>query len=57
MSVDPELVSVFGAGIAGVLVGLPTVIRASRSRKQALEECLHCGRIVILGERTCDCGE
>jgi len=55
--VDPELVAVLGAFTFGGLIGTPRLARAWRRRRRTLRECLRCGRTVILGERSCDCGD
>jgi hypothetical protein len=46
-----ELVSVLGALMLAAAVGI-----SDRRRKQ-LRACLRCGRVLVLGERTCDCAE
>jgi hypothetical protein len=55
--VDPELVAVLGTFTFGGLIGTPRLARAWRRRRRTLRECLRCGRTVILGERSCDCGD
>ena len=57
MAVDPEIISVLAALAVGGAVWLPGLQRAARRRRQALRECLRCGRALVLGERTCDCAE
>ena len=57
MAVDPEVTAVLSALVFGSAVGLPSLQRAVRRRRRALRECLRCGRTLVLGERTCDCGE
>ncbi len=42
-----ELVSVLGA--LALAVAIPGL------RRKQLRACLRCGRVLILGERTCDC--
>jgi hypothetical protein len=46
-----EFVAVLAALAVAAGVGLPGV----RRRRQALRACLRCGRVRVLGERTCDC--
>jgi hypothetical protein len=49
---DPDLVAVLlTAAFAGVL-GLPGFRRTLGRGKRV---CARCGRLIILGERTCDC--
>jgi hypothetical protein len=48
-----DLVAVLGALALAVGVGLPGL----RRRQEALRVCLSCGRVRLLGERTCDCDD
>jgi len=48
-----DLVAVLGALVLAVGAGLPGL----RRRQQALRACLSCGRVRLLGERTCDCAD
>ena len=57
MALDPEVAAVVAALALGTAVGLPGLQKAVRRKRQALRECLRCGRTLVLGERTCDCGE
>jgi len=52
-----DMISVLGALVLAAAVGLPRLQRAARRRRQALRRCLRCGRVLVLGERTCDCVE
>jgi len=50
---DPDLASVLlAAAFAGALAvpGLRKALRRAETR------CANCGRRILLGERTCDCG-
>jgi hypothetical protein len=55
MMLDPEVAAVLAAVVGGGAIGLPGLRKAVRRRRRALRRCLHCGRILLLGERTCDC--
>ena len=57
MALDPEVAAVVAALALGTAVGLPGLQKAVRRKRQALRECLRCGRRLVLGERTCDCRE
>ena len=48
-----DLVAVLAALAVAAAVGLPGL----RRRREALRACLRCGRVLVLGERTCDCVE
>jgi hypothetical protein len=52
---DPGIVAVLVAVLIGLLIGAPALARAAKRRRRALQLCVECGRILILGERTCDC--
>jgi hypothetical protein len=56
MTLDPELTAILAAALAGALVGTPAIGRAIRRRRRKLGACLGCGRTVIFGSKTCDCG-
>jgi hypothetical protein len=56
ITVDPQVAALIATFVLGFLVGLPGLQRAARRRAEALRRCLSCGRTVVLGERTCDCG-
>jgi hypothetical protein len=49
-----DLLSVLAALALGAGVGLPGLRRRQR---QVLDACRRCGRVLVLGERTCDCVE
>jgi len=50
--IDPDLAAVLlAAGFAGVL-GLPGLRKVLKPGKRF---CAECGRLILLGERTCDC--
>jgi hypothetical protein len=57
VTIDPEVAAVLAALVCGVAVGLPGLQRALARRRRALRECLDCGRTLVFGERTCDCGD
>jgi hypothetical protein len=44
------VLAVLGALAVAVAVGAPGVKRRARA-------CLTCGRVLVLGERTCDCAD
>jgi hypothetical protein len=46
-----DLVAVLGALALAVAIGSPGLRRRTRAA------CARCGRVLILGERTCDCAE
>ena len=48
-----DAVAVVGALALAVAFGLPGL----RRRQRTLRACLRCGRVRVLGERTCDCAE
>jgi hypothetical protein len=55
VSLDPELASVLLAAGVAALIGLPDLRRMVRRRSALRRFCARCGRILVLGERTCDC--
>lgn len=57
MTIDPQLAAIVVTLAIGALIGVPALVRASRSRRRALRACLQCGRTVVFGSRTCDCAE
>jgi hypothetical protein len=53
VTIDPEVAAILAALIFGFVVSLPKLQRRARE----VRECLRCGRIRVLGERTCDCDD
>ncbi len=56
MTLDPEVAAFVAALGASALVGAPRFQRSLLRRGRALRKCLLCGRSIVSGERTCDCG-
>jgi hypothetical protein len=53
VSLDPDLAAVLGAlAMAGVL----SLVGAWRRRRQVERFCIDCGRRIVAGIRSCDCG-
>ena len=50
---DPDIASVLLAVVFAGLMAIPGLRKAARRRER---HCVDCGRRVLLGERTCDCG-
>jgi hypothetical protein len=55
-TLGPQVTAVLASLVVGIAIGLPAVQKAMCGRRRALRECLTCGRTLVLGERTCDCG-
>jgi hypothetical protein len=52
---DPDVTAVLlTVGLAGAL-GLPSLVATVRRRRALSRFCDLCGRLLVLGERTCDC--
>jgi hypothetical protein len=52
---DPDLTAVLlTVGLAGAL-GLPSLAASVRRRRALGRFCHLCGRLIVLGERTCEC--
>jgi hypothetical protein len=56
VTVDPQAAAIVAALALGAVTGLPGLHASLRRRRRAVRECLRCGRTLLLGERTCDCG-
>jgi hypothetical protein len=52
-----DVIAVLGALALAASFGLPGLQRAARRRRQAFRACTRCGRVLVLGERTCDCAD
>ena len=55
LMLDPDVTAVLlTVGLAGAL-GLPGLVATVRRRRALARFCDLCGRLLVLGERTCDC--
>jgi hypothetical protein len=55
VTIDPDVAAVVAAFGCAMLAGVPRLQRSLARRRRAVDECLSCGRKIVLGERTCDC--
>jgi hypothetical protein len=53
MSLDPDLAAILGAVAVSAVLGLAG---AWRRRRQLERSCIDCGRRIVAGIRSCDCG-
>jgi hypothetical protein len=52
---DPDLTAVLLALVIAGTLALPSALSWFRRRKAMRRLCEICGRLLILGEQTCDC--
>jgi hypothetical protein len=51
---DPEIASIL---LAFALAGLLSLSGLRKAVRHAERVCASCGRLIVLGERTCDCDD
>jgi hypothetical protein len=54
-SVDPEVAAVLLTILVAGLLAVPALVAGAGRRREVRRVCALCGRILVLGERTCDC--
>jgi hypothetical protein len=52
---DPDLTAVILTIAIAAGLGMPSLTSTLRRRRSVRRFCQACGRILVLGERTCDC--
>jgi hypothetical protein len=52
---DPDLTSVVVTLVVAGALALPRLTSDLRHRRRVRRVCGLCGRLLVLGERTCDC--
>jgi hypothetical protein len=53
--IDPDLAAPLGALALALLLAVPGLAAQARRRRSLRAACAACGRLVMHGERTCDC--
>jgi hypothetical protein len=52
---DPDLAAPLGALAFALLLGLPALVARAKRDRSLRRACAACGRVLMHGERTCDC--
>jgi hypothetical protein len=54
-AIDPDVAAVCLTALVALVLAVPAFADGVRRRRELRRVCALCGRLLVLGERTCDC--